>query len=85
MISPFFCNFLRSSFASRRTLRIATFASSANPLTFLANSRRRSSVKAGTFKRITSPSLFGVNPMLASLMARSIEDYVDLSYGLITN
>ena len=50
-----FSSFFRCSFASRRTLRTATRASSASWRTTLISSLRRSSVSAGIGTRIRSP------------------------------
>jgi hypothetical protein len=49
-------------------------------ITSLTSSLRRSSVNAGTLIRITSPSLEGLTPKLAALIAFSILPTDDLSY-----
>ncbi len=45
----------------------------------------RSSVKAGTAIRITSPSLVGLTPKLAAIIAFSMSATEVLSYGEITS
>ena len=57
---------------SRRTLRIATFPSSATRRTTFTRSLRRSSVRAGIGSRTSLPSLDGVRPRSDSWMARSM-------------
>src|SRR5207253_8789312 len=57
--SPFFCIWSILCSSSRRTLRIATRASSAFCLTSFTYSRRRSSVRGGMGTRMTCPSLAG--------------------------
>ena len=54
--SPFLLPFFKSSIASRRTFRTATFAFSNSALTSFTNSFRRSSVNCGMIKRIELPS-----------------------------
>ena len=61
----------------------AIFASSAICFTCLTNSRLLSSVRAGMTRKMTSPLLFGVRPILASKMAFSISPNILLSNGFI--
>lgn len=61
--------FFNWSFISRRIFRTDTLASSPIFLTSLTRSFLRSSVKAGTAIRITSPSLVGLTPKLAAIIA----------------
>lgn len=57
------------SIASRRALRILTFAVSPSPLHCLASCLRRSSVNGGIPKRIISPLFSGVMPKSESMIA----------------
>ncbi len=63
---------------------IETLASSPIFLTSLTSSLRLSSVKAGIEIRMTSPSLEGLTPKLAAIIAFSILSTDVLSYGEIT-
>ena len=54
-------------------------------LTFFTSSLRLSSVNAGTEIRMTSPSLVGLTPKFAAMIAFSISSTEVLSYGEITN
>ena len=73
--SPAFFMALALSMASRRTLRMATLASSPILDTSLASWRRRSSLGAGKFSRMVWPSSMGLMPTslawMALLMGRS--------------
>src|SRR5262249_18088436 len=60
------------SFASRRTFRMATRASSASLPTDLASCLRRSSLRCGIVRRMTLPSLAGVRPRSDFWIACSI-------------
>lgn len=77
----FFCfsDFLAVSIASRRILRIATFADSMYLPISLTSSRRRSSVNIGITKRMTEPSFAGVIPRSDSYNAFSMSFKIDLS------
>lgn len=69
---------------SRRIFLIETFASS--PIfNVFTSSLRLSSVNAGTEIRMTSPSLVGLTPKFAAMIAFSISSTEVLSYGEITN
>ncbi len=63
-------------------LRTATRPSSATLWSMRTISLRRSSVSSGIWSRMTLPSLFGVRPMSASMIAFSIAGIADLSYGV---
>ena len=69
--------------ASRRMLRIATFASSPSPCTTLARSLRRSSVSAGMLRRITVPAVFGVRPRSEARIAFSTGPTICFSHGVM--
>jgi len=76
-----FSIFFRCSFASRRTLRMATRAFSASWRTTLIRSRRRSSVSGGIGTRITSPAVAGFSPRSESRMAFSTTGTIFFSQG----
>ena len=67
----------------RRILRMATLASSIRACSTFTSSWRRSRVRAGMFRRMTSPSVLGLAPTLATWMARSIAFTELLSKGRI--
>src|SRR5262245_36931239 len=72
------------SFASRRTLRMATRASSAYLPTVLASCLRRSSVRLGMMSRTTLPSDDGVMARSDLWMAFSMFPICDASQGWMT-
>ena len=82
MISFAFSDFLAVSIASRRILRIATFADSMYLPISLTSSRRRSSVNIGITKRMTEPSFAGVIPRSDSYNDFSMSFKIDLSKGV---
>ena len=78
-------NFLASLLASCLIFLKAILISSAACFACLTYSFLVSSVKAGIFKIIISPLLFGVKPILASYIPFSIALKALLSKGLIAN
>ena len=69
---------------AKRTLRIATLASSLSSLMRPTSLRRISVDKGGTLSRITRPSLMGVKPSPLAWMAFSMSLIVPGSKGRIT-
>ena len=72
---------LRIFDAIRRTPRTATLPSSALALTILTKDLRRSSVRVGKDRRMTTPSFEGVSPRSALEMAFSMAFMAPLSKG----
>ena len=83
VMSVDFSIFFKVSFASRRTLRTATFAASPFFLMSFTNSLRLSSVSSGNTRRMLVPSFVGVIPRSDARIAFSIAFNRLFSHGLI--
>ena len=76
-------DFFSFSMASRRALRTLTLAVSASFEHCFVRSLRRSSVRAGMPRRMSSPLFSGMMPTDESMMAFSMTLSIDFSQGLM--